>query len=85
VSTLERKIFNPEGLGSLGGYSVLATVRGGTTIWVCDLKPEDRRHMVEVRREFVSAEHPPTATLVGVTGLALKELLVEIDGVAVTA
>jgi len=37
----------------------------------------------KVRGEYMSKERLPATTLVGVTGLAMKELLIEIEAVAV--
>ncbi len=37
----------------------------------------------EVRAQFISKEHPPTSTLVGVQSLFRDDCLIEIEGVAV--
>lgn len=54
-----------------------------TNIYVVDFKPEQLPILREVRGRFVSPEHPPASTLVGVTALAKPEWLIEIEAVAV--
>ena len=51
--------------------------------YVVNLKPADRDAIREVRQKYVSAEHPPASTLVGVTSLAREEFMIEIEAVAV--
>ena len=43
--------------------------------YVVGLKPEQVPILREVRGQYVSAEHPPASTLVGVTSLALWTVL----------
>ena len=54
-----------------------------TNLYVVGLKPEHVPVIREVRSRFVSAEHPPASTLVGVTSLAKDDWLIEIEAVAV--
>jgi len=54
-----------------------------TNIYVVDYKPDQLPILREVRSRFVSAEHPPASTLVGVTSLAKDDWLIEIEAVAV--
>jgi len=52
-------------------------------LFVVGLKPEHVPVIREVRSRFVSAEHPPASTLVGVAALVGADWLIEIDVVAV--
>lgn len=54
-----------------------------TNLYVVGLKPEHVPILREVRSRFISAEHPPASTLVGVSALVGKEWLIEIEAVAV--
>jgi len=47
--------------------------------YVVNMKPEDLPIIREVRRNYLSAEHPPASTLVGVTALANPDFLIEIE------
>ncbi len=49
--------------------------------FVVNLKPEDLAIIREVRKNYLSAEHPPASTLVGVTALANPDFLIEIEAV----
>ena len=53
------------------------------TYFVCDLSavPEIRA----ARNEFLGPVDPPASTLVGVTGLVLPDLLIEVEAVAIVA
>ncbi len=51
--------------------------------YVVNMKPADPPVIREVRGKFVSAEHPPASTLVGVAALARPEFLIEIEAIAV--
>ena len=51
------------------------------TIYVTDARFRDP--ITDVRRRYLGSPVPVTSTFVVVAGLALPELLVEIDGVAV--
>lgn len=53
------------------------------TYYIVDYRPEDRFVIREVRDQFLSSENPPASTLIGVQSLALPDLLVEIEAVAV--
>jgi enamine deaminase RidA (YjgF/YER057c/UK114 family) len=50
--------------------------------YVVNLKPDQRPIIGEVRKKYISAEHPPASTLVGVTALAREEFLIEIEAIA---
>jgi enamine deaminase RidA (YjgF/YER057c/UK114 family) len=53
-----------------------------TNIYVVGLKPEHVSIIREVRARFVSANHPPSSTLVGVSALVGADWLIEIEAVA---
>ena len=50
--------------------------------YVVNLNPEKLSILREVRNKYISAEHPPASTLVGVTALARQEFLIEVEVVA---
>ena len=52
-------------------------------IYVVNYKPEDARVVGEALREFFPAEAPPTSTWLGVTSLAVRDFLIEIEAIAV--
>lgn len=54
-----------------------------TNLFVVGLKPEHIPIIREVRSRYVSAEHPPASTLVGVSALVGPDWLIEIEAVAV--
>jgi enamine deaminase RidA (YjgF/YER057c/UK114 family) len=54
-----------------------------TNLYVVGLKPEHFPILREVRARYVSAEHPPASTLVGVSALVGADWLIEIEAVAV--
>ena len=56
-----------------------------TSLFVVGLKPEHVPIIREVRSRYVSAEHPPASTLVGVSALVGPDWLIEIEAVAVVA
>jgi enamine deaminase RidA (YjgF/YER057c/UK114 family) len=56
-----------------------------TNLYVVGLKPEHVPILREVRSRYVSAEHPPASTLVGVSALVGADWLIEIEAVAVIA
>src|SRR5262245_28874917 len=53
-----------------------------TNLYVVGLKPEHVPVIREVRSRYVSAEHPPASTLVGVSALVGADWLIEIEAVA---
>ncbi len=55
-----------------------------TSIFVVGLKAEHVPIIREVRGRYVSAEHPPASTLVGVSALVGPDWLIEIEATAVT-
>jgi len=56
-----------------------------TRLYVVNLKPEHVPIIREVRGRYVSAEHPPASTLVGVSALVGADWLIEIEATAVVA
>ena len=54
-----------------------------TSLFVVGLKPEHVPVIRAVRGKYVSAEHPPASTLVGVSALVGSDWLIEIEAVAV--
>jgi enamine deaminase RidA (YjgF/YER057c/UK114 family) len=54
-----------------------------TSIFVVGLKKEHVPIIREVRGRYVSADHPPASTLVGVSALVGPDWLIEIEAVAV--
>jgi enamine deaminase RidA (YjgF/YER057c/UK114 family) len=54
-----------------------------TNLYVVGLRPEHVPILREVRSQYVSAEHPPASTLVGVSSLVGADWLIEIEAVAV--
>jgi enamine deaminase RidA (YjgF/YER057c/UK114 family) len=53
-----------------------------TRLYVVGLKPEHVPIIREVRSRYVSAEHPPASTLVGVSALVGADWLIEIEATA---
>lgn len=51
--------------------------------YVVNYQPEHRALLAEVRPNYIPATNPPVSTLLGVQSLALPQLLIEIDAVAV--
>ncbi len=70
---------------SLALVAVGATFRDvvKTNLYVVGLRPEHVPILREVRSRYVSAEHPPVSTLVGVSALVGPDWLIEIEAVAV--
>ncbi len=56
-----------------------------TNLYVVGLKSEHVPIIREVRSRYVSAEHPPVSTMVGITSLVNPEWLIEIEAMAVVA
>jgi enamine deaminase RidA (YjgF/YER057c/UK114 family) len=54
-----------------------------TRLYVVNLKPEHVPIIREVRSRYVSGEHPPASTLVGVSALVGADWLIEIEATAV--
>jgi enamine deaminase RidA (YjgF/YER057c/UK114 family) len=54
-----------------------------TSLFVVGLKPEHVPLIREVRSRYVSADHPPSSTLVGVSALVGPDWLIEIEAIAV--
>ena len=54
-----------------------------TSLFVVGLKPEHVPVIRDVRSRYVSAEHPPSSTLVGVSALVGPDWLIEIEAIAV--
>lgn len=53
-----------------------------TRLYVVGLRPEHVPIIREVRSRYVSAEHPPASSLVGVTALVGPDWLIEIEATA---
>jgi enamine deaminase RidA (YjgF/YER057c/UK114 family) len=53
------------------------------TLYVKNLDSDKWKVISKVRREFLSQERPPASTMIGVTGLVLEDLLIEIEAYAV--
>ena len=51
--------------------------------YVVNYQPVHRAVLAEVRPNYLPATNPPASTLLGVQALALPQLLIEIDAVAV--
>ena len=51
--------------------------------YVVNLKPDQVPIIRDVRSKYLSAEHPPASTLVGVTALVREDFMIEIEAVAV--
>jgi enamine deaminase RidA (YjgF/YER057c/UK114 family) len=54
-----------------------------TSLFVVGLKPEHVPIIRAVRSRYVSTEHPPASTLVGVSALVGPDWLIEIEAIAV--
>jgi enamine deaminase RidA (YjgF/YER057c/UK114 family) len=54
-----------------------------TRLYVVNLRPEHVPIIREVLSRYVSAEHPPASTLVGVSALVGPDWLIEIEAMAV--
>ncbi len=51
--------------------------------YVVNFKTDDLAVIRDVRRNYLSADHPPASTLVGVQALASPDWMVEIEAIAV--
>jgi enamine deaminase RidA (YjgF/YER057c/UK114 family) len=51
--------------------------------YVVNFKPEDLGVIRDVRKNYLSADHPPASTLVGVQALASPDWMVEIEAIAI--
>ena len=54
-------------------------------IYVVNYKPEDAGVVGEALREFFPADAPPTSTWLGVTSLAVRDFLIEVEAIAVVS
>ena len=52
-------------------------------IYVVNYKPEDAEAIGEALREFFPADAAPASTWLGVTSLAVRDFLIEIEAIAV--
>ena len=50
--------------------------------YVVNMKPDQVSVIREIRGKYLSAEHPPASTLIGVTALAREDYMIEIEGIA---
>ena len=74
-------------------YRNLQTALGGAgatfndvvklNVYVVNFKPEHRDLLQSVRARYVSKDHPPASTLIGVQALARADFLVEIEAIAI--
>jgi enamine deaminase RidA (YjgF/YER057c/UK114 family) len=76
-----RAYTNLEAVLESAGASLADVVK--LTTYVVGYRIEYRQIIREVRDEFLKGNEPPAAVLVGVESLALPELLIEIDAIAV--
>lgn len=53
------------------------------TYLIVNFKGEDRAVVREIRAGYLNATQPPASTLIGVQALAMPELLIEVDAIAV--
>jgi enamine deaminase RidA (YjgF/YER057c/UK114 family) len=54
-----------------------------TSLFVVGLKPELVPTIRKVRARYISADHPPASTMVGVSSLVGADWLIEIEAIAV--
>jgi len=54
-----------------------------TRLYVVNLQPEHVPIIREVRSRYISVEHPPASTLVGVSALVGADWLIEIEATAI--
>ncbi len=50
--------------------------------YIVNYQSDQRAIVREVRQQYLTAEHPPASTLVGVTSLAVEGLLIEVEATA---
>ncbi|HXV06880.1 MAG TPA: RidA family protein [Burkholderiales bacterium] len=55
------------------------------TVYVKNLDTAKWRLISKVRSEYLSPDHPPASTMIGVTGLVYDELLIEIEAYALVS
>jgi enamine deaminase RidA (YjgF/YER057c/UK114 family) len=53
------------------------------TIYVVDLKPQDRSVISEIRGRYIEPDCLPASTMIGVAALVMAELRIEVEAVAV--
>ena len=53
------------------------------TVFIVNYQPAVRGEVLAVRNQYVSLDHSPASTLIGVQALASEEFLIEIEAVAV--
>jgi len=51
-------------------------------IYICELTPEARKAVTEVRARYIDQARPPAATMIGVDRLVEDDLMLEIEAVA---
>lgn len=54
-----------------------------TTIYIVNYQSSDRALIGEIRNRYISTEHAPASTLVGVQALAFEGLFIEIEATAI--
>ena len=55
------------------------------TIYVVNLKPDDRLAISEVRNRYIDTRRPPASTMVGVEALVVPGALIEVEAIAAVA
>jgi enamine deaminase RidA (YjgF/YER057c/UK114 family) len=55
------------------------------TIYVVDLKPQDRAVISEIRNRYLDPARLPASTMIGVDALVMEELRIEVEAIAVVA
>jgi enamine deaminase RidA (YjgF/YER057c/UK114 family) len=53
------------------------------TIYVVNLKPDDRLAISEVRNRYIDTRRPPASTMVGVDALVVPGAMIEVEAIAV--
>ena len=55
------------------------------TIYVVDLKPQDRAVISEIRNRYLDPARLPASTMIGVDALVMEDLRIEVEAIAVVA
>ena len=76
------QVYKNLGLALAGAGATFADVVK-LNVYVVGFQPQQRALLQSVREKYVSKDHPPASTLVGVQALARADFLVEIEAVAV--
>lgn len=76
------QVYKNLGLALAGAGATFADVVK-LNVYVVGFQSQQRALLQSVREKYVSKDHPPASTLVGVQALARADFLVEIEAVAV--